>query len=113
LLSVQYVLGENSAYLTPGSASTLNLLDNSFVLPAVAGMCVFGVVGGLAVAVSGVPARWMGWVLVVIGCCSASPLLFFALVAAGLWVLVMGIWLTARGLPRLREDEPQASLAHV
>lgn len=113
LLCVQYVLGENSAYLTAGSASALNLLNNTFVLPAAAGMCVFGVVGGLAVAVSRTPARWTGWVLAVIGGCSASPLLFFALVAAAAWMLVMGIWLTARGLPQLRADEPQATLARV
>lgn len=113
LFCVQYVLGQNSRYLTAGSASALNLLDNTFVLPAAAGMCVFGIVGGLAVAASRAPARWMGWVLVVIGACSASPLLFFALLATAVWVLVTGIWLAAQGLPKLREDKPEASLAHV
>lgn len=113
LFCVQYVLGENSRYLTAGSASALNLLDNTFVLPAAAGMCVFGIVGGLAVVVSGAPARWMGWVLVVIGACSASPLLFYALLVAAAWMLVTGIWLSTQALPKLREREPEADLAHV
>jgi hypothetical protein len=52
-------------------------------------MCVFGIVGGLAVVASRVLPRWMGW------------------------VLVAGIWLTVRGLPRVREAEPEVSLAHV
>jgi hypothetical protein len=52
-------------------------------------MCVFGIVGGLAVVASRVLPRWMGW------------------------VLVAGIWLTVRGLPQLREDKPEVSLAHV
>jgi len=28
-------------------------------------------------------------------------------------MLVAGIWLTVRGLPQLREDNPEPSLAHV
>jgi hypothetical protein len=113
LFSVQYVLGDNSRYLNAGSASALNLLNNDLFLPAAAGMCVFGIVGGLAVVASKVLPRWMGWVLVVIGACCASPLLFFALLVTAAWMLVAGIWLTVRGLPQVREDEPEVSLAHV
>lgn len=113
LFSVQYVLGDNARYLNAGSASALNLLDNDLFLPAAAGMCVFGIVGGLAVVASRAPARWMGWVLVVIGACSASPLLFFAILVAAAWMLAAGIWLTVQGLPQLRESEPEVSLAHV
>ena len=113
LFSVQYVLGDNAGYLNAGSASALNLLSNDLFLPAAAGMCVFGIVGGLAVVASGVLPRWMGWLLVVIGACCASPLLFFALLVAAVWMLVAGIWLTVRGLPQVREDEPEVSLAHV
>jgi hypothetical protein len=76
-------------------------------------MCVFGIVGGLAVVASRVLPRWMGWALVVIGACCASPLLFFALLVTAAWLLVAGIWLTVRGLPQVREDEPEVSLAHV
>jgi hypothetical protein len=113
LFSVQYVLGDNAGNMNAGSASALNLLDNDLFLPAAAGMCVFGVVGGLAVVASRAPARWMGWVLVVIGACCASPLLFFALLVIAAWMLVAGIWLTLRGVPQVREDEPEVSLAHV
>jgi hypothetical protein len=113
LFSVQYVLGDNANYLNAGSASALNLLSNDLFLPAAAGMCVFGIVGGLAVVASRVLPRWMGWVLVVIGACCASPLLFFALLVTAAWILVAGIWLTVRGLPQLHEDKPAVSLAHV
>jgi hypothetical protein len=55
----------------------------------------------------------MGWVLMVIGACSASPLLFFALLAAAIWMLATGIWLTVQGLPQPSESEPVPTLAHV
>jgi hypothetical protein len=113
LFAIQYVLGQNSGYLTLGSASALNLLDNSFFLPAAAGMCVFGIVGGLAVVISRAPARWMGWLLMVIGACCASPLLFFAILVAAAWMLAAGIWLTVQAQPKVRAQEPEATLAHV
>ena len=113
LLEAGEGLGDNARYLNAGSASALNLLNNDLFLPAAAGMCVFGIVGGLAVVASGVLPRWMGWLLVVIGACCASPLLFFALLVTAAWMLVAGIWLTVRGLPQLREDKAEASLAHV
>jgi hypothetical protein len=113
LFSVQYVLGDNARYLNAGSASALNLLNNDLFLPAAAGMCVFGIVGGLAVVATKVLPRWLGWVLVVIGACCASPLLFFALLVAAAWMLVAGIWLAVQGLPQVREDKPEVSLAHV
>ena len=70
-------------------------------LPAVAGVIVFGVVTGLAVAVSKAPARWMGWVLFVLGVAAAvvPPLSFWAFLAMVLWALAAGIWLTAQNLP--------------
>jgi hypothetical protein len=55
----------------------------------------------------------MGWVLMVIGACSASPLLFFAILVAAAWMLVAGIWLAVQGLSPVREDKPEVSLAHV
>ena len=76
-------------------------------------MCVFGIVGGLVVVISKAPARWMGWLLMVIGACCASPLLFFAILVAAAWMLVAGIALTLQAQPKVREEEPEATLAPV
>ena len=51
-------------FMLPGATQALTMLDNAYFLPVVAGFMVFGVVGGLAAAVSTASVRWMGWVLV-------------------------------------------------
>jgi hypothetical protein len=89
--------GDDIKFLQPAATQTLNVLDNDFFLPAGAGVTVFGIVGGLAVAVSKVPARWMGWVLFAFGVLAAvPPISWFAFLATFLWALVAGIWLAVQ-----------------
>jgi hypothetical protein len=113
LLTFSFILGDDIKFLQPAAAQVLNVLDNDFFLPAVAGFAVFGIVGGLAVAVSKAPARWMGWVLFVVGiACAVPPISWFALLATFLWVLVAGIWLTIqRPAPSSPARERDVSLA--
>jgi hypothetical protein len=77
--------------LTPGAAQALHLLnmDVSFGmgLGAIAAMQIgFGV----AFLIGKAFPTWLGWVSIVIGLLAlAGPLSFFALLATGLWVLVV------------------------
>jgi len=88
------------------------VLSNDFFVPAVAGFAVFGIVSGLAVAVSKAPARWMGWVLVVFGIAALGPpVSWFAFLATFLWSLVTGIWLVVQKPAQVRTSEPDVSLA--
>ena len=111
LLTFSFILGDDIKFLSPASAQTLNVLQNDFFLPAVAGFVVFGIVTGLAVAVSKAPARWMGWVLFAFGIAAAiPPISWFAFLAMFLWVLVAGIWLTVQKPAQVRTPEPDVSL---
>ncbi len=111
MLAFGFILAGDIKVLSPGSVQTLNVLDNDFFLPAVAGFVVFGVVAGLAVAVSKAPARWMGWVLFALGIiCAVPPLSWFAFLAMFLWSLVAGIWLAVRKPARVPASEPEATL---
>ena len=106
-----FILGSDIKFLLPASAQALNVLQNDYFLPAVAGVIVFGVVTGLAVAVSKTPARWMGWVLFALGVAAVvPPLSFWAFLAMVLWALAAGIWLTAQKPAPVRSREPEASL---
>jgi hypothetical protein len=114
LMAFNWILAADVKFLTASTVQTLNVLENDFFLPAIAGFLVFGVVGGLAAVASGAPARWMGWVLFVFGVAAAvPPISFIALLAAFLWVLVAGVWLAVQGPPRVRETQPEVSLARV
>jgi hypothetical protein len=108
LLTFSFILGNDIKFLQPAATQALNVLDNDYFLPAIGGFVVFGVVGGLAVAVSKAPARWMGWVLFGLGVLSAVPATsFWAFLAIFLWALVAGIWLAAQrpaGVPARERD---------
>lgn len=114
VLAFSLVLASDIKFLTAASAQTINVLQNDFFLLIVAGFFVFGVVGGLAVVLSRAPARWMGWVLFVIGSCAAvPPMAFLAVLATFFWVLVASIWLVLQRAPEIRVSEPDASSGHA
>ncbi len=110
-LAFSFILGNDIKFLTPSAAQTLNVLSNDYFLPAVAGFVAFGILTGLAVAVSGTPARWMGWVLFALGViCLVPPISWFAFLAMFLWSLIAGIWLTVKKPAQVSQSEPDLSL---
>ena len=114
LFALSFILANDIKFLTVSSAQTLNVLENDFFLPIVAGFFVFGIVGGLAAVVSRAPVRWMGWVLFAFGILAiVPPISFFAFLAMFLWALVAGIWLAVQGPPQVRESNRDVSLAHA
>ena len=111
LFAFSFILGSDIKFLLPASAQALNVLQNDYFLPAVAGVVVFGIVTGLAVAVSKAPARWMGWVLFALGVAAlVPPISFWAFLLTIVWALAAGIWLTAQKPAPVRSREPEASL---
>ena len=107
LLGFDLVLATDTKNLTPASAQTLILLENSFFLPAVIGFGLFGVLGGLAVVAGRILPVWMGWVLFVIGIAAlVPPISWFAMLATALWVLIAGIWMVVQGPPAVAQAEP-------
>ena len=100
ILGFDLVLATDTKNLTPGSAQTLNLLQNDFFLPLVVGIGLFAILGGLAVVAGRILPAWTGWVLFAVGIAAlVPPISWFALLATLLWVLVAGIWLTLQGPP--------------
>jgi hypothetical protein len=112
LLTFSFILGNDIKFLQPAAAQALNVLENDYFLPTIAGFVVFGILAGLAVAVSRAPARSMGWVLFGLGIVSAvPPISFWAFLAMFLWTLVAGIWLAAQRPAQAPKRERDVSLA--
>jgi hypothetical protein len=111
LLTFSFILGNDIRFMRPATAQTLNILNNDFFLPTVAGFVVLGIVAGLAVVVSRAPSRWMGWVLFAFGVLAAvPPLSFFAFLAIFLWALVAGIWLVVKDRAPVQAEPREPSL---
>jgi len=107
LAGAEYGLAHNLGHLGPQTAQALNVLSNTLFLPLIFGSCVFGLASGLAILGGAGLPRWLGWVAVVAGVCSAIPPIgFFALLLFVLWSLVVSILLFVR-------SEPQAAAPAV
>jgi protein-S-isoprenylcysteine O-methyltransferase Ste14 len=71
-------------------AKTLNFLGSNNELPFIFGITALLAATGLSVLRSSLP-KWLGWLTVVIAVvCLAGPFGFFGILAAGIWVPVMG-----------------------
>lgn len=111
LLAFSFILARDVKFMLPGATQALNVLSNDYFVPVIVGFIVFGVVTGLAVAVSGTPARWMGWVLFALGIiCAVPPIAWWAFLATFVWTLVAGIWLAVQKPAAVPAREPEVSL---
>jgi hypothetical protein len=77
-------------------ARTLNMLDNNDFAPIAGGIAILLLAAGIATVVSPVLPRWLGWVSIVVGVLTLTPIGFIGALLAVVWVLVVSI-LLARG----------------
>lgn len=83
---------------TIGTTQTLNVLDSSDFILAVAGVGLLVLAAGAAVVRHGGLPRWLGWVGIVLGIVTFTPAGFFAFLAGGIWIVIASVLLTqARG----------------
>jgi hypothetical protein len=76
---------------------TLSVLSEDFLLPFLAGIAVFMFTSGICVLRHGGLPRWLGWVAIVIGVVSLTPIGFVGFLAVFVCVLVASIVLYLRG----------------
>jgi hypothetical protein len=83
--------------ISPAAMQALNVISNDFVTPLEVGVVAFLAGYGLAIAWTGALPRWLGWLAVVVAIASAvPPLLFFALLAFLVWVLIVSVLMLVR-----------------
>jgi hypothetical protein len=96
-----------------GVTQTLSVLSEDFFLPFPAGIAVFTFATGICVLRYGGLPRWLGWVAIVIGVVSVTPIGFVGFLAVFLWVLVVSIvlYLRGAGAPTTTAPPPAAPTA--
>ncbi|HEY1359889.1 MAG TPA: hypothetical protein VGF21_16425 [Thermoleophilaceae bacterium] len=95
IASVHLALADAGASAkTLHTAQALNVLDANDFLPAAAGIAVLVFAAGLSAVRHGGFAKWLGWVGIVVGVLTFTPVGFFALLLSLLWIVVVSIMLT-------------------
>ncbi|OLE37775.1 MAG: hypothetical protein AUG48_03645 [Actinobacteria bacterium 13_1_20CM_3_68_9] len=92
---------------------TLSVLSVDFFLPFLAGIAVFMFASGICVLRHGGRPRWLGWVAIVIGVVSLTPIGFVGFLAVFVWVLVVSIvlYLSGAETPTTTTPPPAAPTA--
>ena len=83
--------------ISPAAMQALNVISNDFVTPLEVGAVAFLAGYGIAIVWTGALPRWLGW-LALVGAIAGAipPLLFFALLAFLVWVLIVSILMLVR-----------------
>ena len=79
--------------IAPQTLQTLNALNSDFFLMFVGGQAVFLIAASIAILRFGGLPAWTGWVALILGIASVTPVGFFAFLGLLLWTLAVSIWI--------------------
>lgn len=94
--TITFALADAADKLQPGSVQTLVALWNNDYLVFALGLALFLLASGISIVRHGALPKWIGWVAIVLGVLTITPVGFFAFLASGLLVLAMSIVMTMR-----------------
>jgi hypothetical protein len=99
--TINLALADLADDLDPVALQAINGITWDFYIPFIVGMAPFFFASGLCAVRTAALPKWLGWVAIVLGVVIVTPVGFFALLAGGVWILVVSILLTmrARGAP--------------
>ncbi|MCB0828579.1 MAG: hypothetical protein KDB62_07210 [Solirubrobacterales bacterium] len=100
---------QNTDSLDPVAAQAVNAVSDGIWLPFVAGQAVLLIGSGIAIRHSGILPSWLGWVAIVLGILSATPVGFFAFLLAILWFAVASVLLARAARRSDRAGAPAGS----
>lgn len=87
---------QNTDALDPIAAQAVNALNDGIWMPFIAGQSVFLLGSGVAILRGGSLPSWLGWVAIVLGVVSTTPVGFFAFFVTLVWIVVVAVLLTRR-----------------
>ncbi len=93
---LDFTLADTAGSLDPAAAQALHAISEQLFFPLAIGLATLFLASGIAIVRGAALPAWLGWVAIVIGIVALTPAAFFAFLLAGIWILVVSIWLAAR-----------------
>lgn len=94
--TLYFALGDLADDISPAAVEALNALSWDYFFPLAVGVTTLLIGAGLSIVLYGPLPKWLGWVAIVIGIVSHTPIGFFGWALAGVWVIVVSILLSLR-----------------
>jgi hypothetical protein len=97
--SLQFAVAESVGDVPPGVTQTLSVLYNDFFLGFPVGLGTLLLASSLAILRTGVLPAWLGWVALLLGIVSLTPIGFFAFFVVLAWIAVVSVLLFRQQAP--------------
>jgi hypothetical protein len=108
---LQIALSDAPSALSADAAQALNVISNDLFVPLIAGTCVFMIANGLAIVRDRALPVWLGWIALLIGVVTVTPIGFFGFLATLAWVLIVSILMVIRASHAAVADTDQPAAA--
>jgi hypothetical protein len=95
-LSLNFAVADSVDDVPASVTQTLTVLSNGFFFPIAAGYAVFFLAVGVLSVRTGMLPVWLGWVTVLLGIISLTPVGFFALLVGLVWIVIVSVLLYRR-----------------
>jgi hypothetical protein len=114
--AVHLALSDHAGDVQPAAAQAMNAIDGYAIVPFAVGLVTMVLATSVA-AIRGAPLpTWLGWAGVALFVGSFTPVAFFAVVLAGIWILAASVVLYLRSgsaQPRLSLGESSGATSPV
>jgi hypothetical protein len=94
--SLQFVVADTVGDVPPIATQTLSVASSDFFFPFLAGIAIMSFASGICTLRFGALPKWLGWIAIVIGIVTVTPVGFIGFLASFIWVLVVSIVLFMR-----------------
>lgn len=89
--AIQFATADTAGDISPEATQALNALYNDFFFPMIVGVALFTLAAGLAAVRHGAFNRVLGWIAILLGVISMTPVGFIGAIGAVLWIGALGI----------------------
>lgn len=104
--TIMFALADAGDDIDPVAAQALQAFwDNDF-LPIALGTSVVLWATGLSIVRHGALPKWLGWIAIVLGILSVTPVGFVSFIGLAIWILIVSVMLTLRA--RAAQSPPPA-----
>jgi hypothetical protein len=97
--TISFALAEAVDDVDPAAVQALQALwDNDF-MPLALGTGLFLLASGISVVRHGALPKWLGWIAILLGIVSFTPIGFAGAIGAAVWILIVSVMLAMRARP--------------
>jgi hypothetical protein len=110
LAGTTLALTQNADALDPAAAQAIKTLgDRIFIVPLLVGQSVLLLASGVAILRGGALPSWLGWVAIVLGVVSATPVSLPAFLVTLVWIAVVAVLLARQASRPAGDQAPPAA----